>query len=180
MSAHTTTPRNTSEQTRHVVGSPVARHAFALTRLSIGWIFLWAFLDKLLGLGFSTPAEGAWINGGSPTTGYLSSLDGLFSGLFDPMIGAVWADILFMVGLGAIGAALMLGIGQRVATVTGVLLLMLMYVAALPLPSNPFMTDYIVMSLALIGLLYADSAQTLGLGHWWSSTSLVQRFPILK
>ena len=180
MSAHTITPRNTSEQTRHVVGSPVARHAFALTRLSIGWIFLWAFLDKLLGLGFSTPAEGAWLNGGSPTTGYLSSLDGVFAGLFDPMIGAVWADVLFMVGLGAIGAALMSGIGQRVATVTGVLLLMLMYVAALPLPSNPFLTDYIVMSLALIGLLYADSAKTLGLGRWWSSTSMVQRFPILR
>src|SRR5699024_12445619 len=94
------------------------------------------------GRGFSTTARVAWINGGSPTTGYLSSLDGLFSGLFDPMIGAVWADILFMVGLGAIGAALMLGIGQRVATVTGVLLLMLMYVAALALPSNPFMPAY--------------------------------------
>src|SRR5699024_709010 len=127
MSAHTTTPRNTSEQTRHVVGSPVARHAFALTRLSIGWIVLLAFLDKLLALGCSAPAEEAWLNGGSPTTGYLSSLDGVFAGLFDPMIGAVWADVLFMVGLGAIGAALMSGIGQRVATVTGVLLLMLMY-----------------------------------------------------
>lgn len=180
MSAQTTTPRNAPEQTRHVVGSPVARHAFALVRLSIGWIFLWAFLDKLLGLGFSTPSEGAWINGGSPTTGYLSSLDGVFAGAFNALAGAVWADVLFMVGLGAIGGALMLGIGQRVATVSGILMLVLMYAAALPLPTNPFMTDYIVMSLALVGLLYANSAETLGLGHWWGSTPLVQRFPILK
>ena len=182
-------------QTRPMTG--FAQKALAGLRIGYGLTFLWAFFDKLLALGFHTGAitnpdtgardsidfmakDAAWLNGGSPTTGYLSSLDGVFAGLFDPMIGAVWADVLFMVGLGAIGAALMSGIGQRVATVTGVLLLMLMYLTALPLPSNPFLTDYIVMSLALIGLLYADSAKTLGLGRWWSSTSLVQRFPILR
>ena len=50
----------------------------AALRLSIGWVFFWAFLDKLLALGFATgrnPVTGvvdrfsaaAWINGGSPT-----------------------------------------------------------------------------------------------------------------
>src|SRR5690625_6651809 len=48
-----------------------------LVRIFIGFYFLWAFADKLLGLGFSTPKEGAWINGGSPTTGFLGgSIEG--------------------------------------------------------------------------------------------------------
>ena len=49
-----------------------ARYLFAGTRLALGWIFLWAFLDKLFGLGHSTPSTGAWINGGSPTKGFLA------------------------------------------------------------------------------------------------------------
>ena len=35
-------------------------------RIALGWVFLWAFLDKLFGLGFATAAENAWINGGCP------------------------------------------------------------------------------------------------------------------
>ena len=35
----------------------------------LGFEFLWAFLDKTFGFGYATPAERAWINGGSPTKG---------------------------------------------------------------------------------------------------------------
>lgn len=49
--------------------------AIALLRLSIGFVFLWAFLDKLFGLGYATPGARAWINGGSPTKGFLSNVD---------------------------------------------------------------------------------------------------------
>ncbi|MFC5822105.1 hypothetical protein ACFPUY_44090, partial [Nonomuraea harbinensis] len=40
-------------------------YVWAIARISIGWVFLWAFLDKTFGWGFATPAERAWINGGS-------------------------------------------------------------------------------------------------------------------
>ena len=40
-------------------------------RLMMGLIFLWAFVDKLLGLGFATKPENSWLNGGSPTSGFL-------------------------------------------------------------------------------------------------------------
>ena len=33
-------------------------------RIATGLVFLWAFLDKLLGLGYATPTDRAWINGG--------------------------------------------------------------------------------------------------------------------
>ncbi len=48
-----------------------------LTRLMVGFTFLWAFLDKTFGLGFSTPTEKSWLNGGSPTSGFLGgSIEG--------------------------------------------------------------------------------------------------------
>ena len=53
------------ETTRH----RAYRFTLAATRLALGWIFLSAFLDKAFGLGHATPAEGAWIDGGSPTEG---------------------------------------------------------------------------------------------------------------
>lgn len=44
----------------------------AATRIAVGFLMLWAFLDKLFGLGYSTPAAKSWLNGGSPTNGFLS------------------------------------------------------------------------------------------------------------
>src|SRR3712207_7355187 len=49
------------------------RYVLAGLRLALGWIFLWAFVDKLFGLGFATKAENAWIDGGSPTQGFLGN-----------------------------------------------------------------------------------------------------------
>src|SRR6478735_2194878 len=56
-----------------VVTSLNARRALAATRLATGFIFLWAFVDKTFGLGYSTPSERAWINGGAPSQGFLNS-----------------------------------------------------------------------------------------------------------
>jgi thiosulfate dehydrogenase (quinone) large subunit len=50
----------------------VARYTAAALRLSLGWVFLWAFLDKTFGLGYATESRDAWIDGGSPTFGFLS------------------------------------------------------------------------------------------------------------
>ena len=45
---------------------------FIALRLVMGFIFLWAFFDKVFGLGFATTTDKAWIYGMSPTTGFLS------------------------------------------------------------------------------------------------------------
>ncbi|TMR37519.1 hypothetical protein ETD85_07950 [Nonomuraea zeae] len=34
-------------------------YVWAAARIAIGWIFLWAFLDKTFGWGFATPANRA-------------------------------------------------------------------------------------------------------------------------
>ena len=72
----------------------------AVLRIATGLIFLWAFLDKLFGLGYATPSAKAWIAGGSPTKGFLSSVDvGPFTTAFHAIAGTWWADWLFMLGL---------------------------------------------------------------------------------
>lgn len=157
-----------------------ARYVWALTRLSIGWVFLWAFFDKVFGLAFATEAGGAWLNGGSPTAGFLGNATrGPFAGVFQGFAGAAWADWLFMLGLLAIGGALMLGVGMRIAAAAGALLLVLMWAAALPPENNPFMDDHLVYALALVGLAMVHAGRTLGLGRWWEDTALVRRFPFL-
>lgn len=171
--------------------SLVARYAWAVARLSVGFVFLWAFFDKLFALGYSTGTDretgvidrfgdAAWINGGSPTTGYLSGVTGPFQGWFEPLAGAAWADWLFMLGLLAIGGALMLGIGMRIAAAAGALLLVFMWMASLPLDTNPFMDDHLVYAVVLIGLAAVHAGNTLGLGRPWCRTELVRRHPTLQ
>jgi thiosulfate dehydrogenase [quinone] large subunit len=159
----------------------VARYAAAAARLSLGWIFLWAFLDKTFGLGFATESKNAWIDGGSPTNGFLSNAPtGPFKDLYNDIAGATWADWLFMTGLLGIGIALVAGITMRIAAATGVLLLVLMWTAVLPPENNPFMDDHLVYAIVLVLLAALGAGKTLGLGTHWENLPIVQRFPILK
>ena len=157
-----------------------ARYVWAIARFALGWVFLWAFLDKMFGWGFATPAAKAWINGGSPTTGFLKGAEGTFAGLFNGLAGQAWVDWLFMMGLLGIGAALILGVGLRITAGAGGLLLLMMWAAELPLTTNPFMDEHIVYAIILIGLALTGAGQTLGLGKVWAATPLVRRYPILK
>ncbi|SCL56510.1 thiosulfate dehydrogenase [quinone] large subunit [Micromonospora yangpuensis] len=158
-----------------------ARYVFAGIRIALGWTFLWAFVDKLFGLGFATGSENAWLNGGSPTKGFLGfAASGPFQGLYQGIAGAAWADWLFMAGLAGIGTALLLGIGMRVAAVAGGLLYVLMWTAVLPPENNPFMDEHLVNAALLAGLALVDAGDTLGLGRVWANLPLVRRLPWLR
>lgn len=152
-----------------------ARYVWAITRLCLGWTFLWPFLDKTFGLGHETASAKAWINGGSPTTGFLSGAEGPFAGIYHNLAGSQVADWGFMLGLLGIGVALLLGIGTRVAAVSGAVLLVLMWSASLPPANNPFMDDHIIYALVLVGLAMVNAGDTLGLGRRWTSSELVRR-----
>ncbi|SCL35368.1 thiosulfate dehydrogenase [quinone] large subunit [Micromonospora nigra] len=152
------------------------RYLFAGLRLALGWVFLWAFLDKVFGLGFATETKNAWINGGSPTRGFLThGTAGPFKDFYAGMAGAAWADWLFMIGLAAIGTALMLGIGVRVAAAAGGLMLVMMWTAALPPTNNPFMDDHLVYAAVLAVLALVNAGDTWGLGRAWAKLDIVQR-----
>ncbi len=119
-----------------------AAYAWALARIALGWVFLWAFLDKTFGWGFATPADRAWVQGGSPTTGFLKgTADNALGGFFGGLAGQGWVDLLFMLGLLGVGGALIVGAGMRIAAVAGGLMMVLMWAAALPLVTNPSWTS---------------------------------------
>jgi thiosulfate dehydrogenase [quinone] large subunit len=169
------TPARSTSSARALTRETATRYVWGLTRLSLGWVFLWAFLDKTFGFGHETASAEAWTEGGSPTQGFLSGAVGPFEGVYHEIAGAAWVDSLFMVGLLTIGVALMLGIFMRLACAAGALMVILMWTASLPPANNPFMDDHVIYALVLVGLALAGAGNTLGLGRWWTQTSLVKR-----
>jgi thiosulfate dehydrogenase [quinone] large subunit len=159
----------------------------AIVRVVVGVEFLWAFLDKAFGLGYATPSARAWINGGSPTKGFLSRVAvGPLEGTFHAIAGAAWADWLFMAGLLGIGIALIFGIGLRAAAVSGTVMMGLMWAAEWPLArftstgeptmsTNPIVDYHIIYALALIALALTYAGHTWGLGKLWARLPFVQR-----
>ncbi|MEE6273606.1 DoxX family protein [Georgenia wangjunii] len=157
-----------------IVRTPLARKTLAVARIVIGWVFLWAFLDKLLGLSFTTAAESAWIRGGTPAQGYLdNAVYGPFASFFQLFSNPI-GDVLFMLGLLGIGVAMITGAGVKIAAITGTLLMVFMYLAALPFISgfhgtNPITDSHWVEALLLITAAVTLSGDQWGLGKWWAT-----------
>lgn len=169
-------------------GTHTARaYAFASLRLLTGFAFLWAFLDKTFGLGYATQSGKGWIDGGSPTKGFLGSVAvGPMESTFHSWAGDTWADWLFMLGLLGIGVALVAGVALRLAAVAGTVMMALMWVAEWPpaqhlsdgspsMSTNPFVDYHVIYAVALIALAAAAAGDTLGLGRLWAGLPLVRR-----
>ena len=154
-------------------------------RLALGFEFLWAFLDKTFGLGYSTPSAKSWINGGSPTKGFLSGANvGPFQAEFRWLATVPGIDWLFMIGLLGIGVAFILGVAIRPAAVSGALMLAFMWMAVwVPAkmaggqPSgstNPVVDEHIV---GIFGFIVVGALATWGagyLGRKWGALRIVQ------
>ena len=119
---------------RDLVRPELGRRVLAVVRLATGFIFLWAFLDKTFGLGYSTPTDRAWVNGGTPSQGFLLG-DAVVGPLkpFFASIASPASDVLFMIAMLGIGVAVMLGIGLRVSAVIGSFVLLAMWLAEWPI-----------------------------------------------
>ncbi|WP_411700943.1 DoxX family protein [Conyzicola sp.] len=163
-----------------LVTPAAGRRSLAVLRLATGFIFLWAFIDKTFGLGFSTPAERAWINGGTPAQGFLNSesvtgpLQPFFTAIATPAV-----DVLFMLGMLAVGLAVMLGVGLRISAVAGSLIMVFMYLAEWPFAANlastnPLVDYHIIYALVLITLAFLSAGDTWGLGRTWKSIDFVR------
>jgi thiosulfate dehydrogenase [quinone] large subunit len=180
--------RAQSEPEPERIITAAAAKFLAVFRVVLGFEFLWAFLDKTFGLGYATPSARAWINGGSPTKGFLSRVAvGPFESTFHAWAGAAWADWLFMVGLLGIGLALIFGIGLRIAAVSGTLMMLGMWAAEWPLakftsagePSmstNPIVDYHVIYALVAIVAALAYAGHTWGLGKLWARLPFVHRY----
>ncbi len=174
--AETTTPAVTS----------LAARLFAVLRVSVGFVFLWAPLDKTFGWGYSTGSEKAWINGGSPTKGFLGSIDqGPFASMFNNMAGNTLVDILFIFGMIAVGVALIAGVAMNLAAVGASIIMLMMWLAEWPLAqatnageptgsTNPFMDYHLIYALVTVVLVFVAAGKTWGLGQVWEKLPVVR------
>lgn len=119
--------------------------ALTALRMLVGWHLLYEGITKLL--------NPYWTS-----AGYLAESEGIFSGIFQriattPSLLAV-ADGVTQWGLMIIGAALMVGLLTRTASVAGMTLLLLFYLCAPPLRgysySMPTEGSYLVVNKTLI------------------------------
>ncbi|MFM9589252.1 hypothetical protein ACKI1J_11985 [Streptomyces scabiei] len=161
-------------------------YVFASLRLLTGFVFLWAFLDKTFGLGYATPSGKGWIDGGSPTKGFLSGVAaGPMESTFHAWAGDAWADWLFMLGLLGIGVALIAGVALRFSAFAGTLMMALMWVAEWPpaqhlsdgspsMSTNPFAEYHLIYAVVLVALAAVSAGDTLGLGRVWARLPFVR------
>ncbi|GLZ60870.1 MULTISPECIES: DoxX family membrane protein [Micromonospora] len=164
-----------------------AARALAVLRISTGFVFLWAFLDKTFGFGYATPAAKSWVNGGSPTKGFLTNVEvGPLQGFFHSIAGDAWANWAFMLGLLGIGLALLLGIGMRLAAAAAGVMMAMMWAAEWPLaqhtsagkPSgstNPVTDYHFVYAIGAVVLALTYAGHTWGLGRQWAKLPFVQK-----
>ena len=169
--------------------------AWALLRIAMGWIFFWAFIDKLFGLGFhtcvskdgkfvgmmcdmaSSGGNAAWLSGGNPTFGFLKfglNPSSPVLNLYHAMAGHPIANWLFMLGLLGIGIALMLGIAVRLASVSGIVMMILMYLGVMLPANNPFLDEHLVYALIFLAFAFSTVGETWGMGKWWNENVAVK------
>lgn len=167
--------------------------AWTVLRLLLGWSFLWAFLDKMFGLGFATCrapesssidyfCDAAMIKGGSPTYGFLNfgTAGSHTGGLFDWMAPSApdsinLADIGFMLVLLFGGVALMLGVATRSAAIGGAILMAFMFLAGDVWPEqNPVNSSHVIEMFAFLGIA------TVGAGRWSLQPWVDEKLPFLS
>lgn len=171
---------------------PILARALAVLRVVMGLLFLWAFFDKTFGWNYATTSHGAWINGGSPTKGFLSHVEvGPLQGVLRGWAGTGWADWLFMLALLGLGLALVFGVAMRITAVAGVVLMAFMWIAEWPLAqhtsagaasssTNPIIDYHFVFAVVLVVLAIAAAGDTWGFGRLWSKLDLVRRYRWLR
>lgn len=164
-----------------LIRSDVLRKLLAVARIVIGFFFLWPFLDKLFGLGYSTPIGKGWLAGTAPAQGFISRIENPMGAILKPIFGNPVGDFLFMFGLFGIGVAMILGAGLRIAAWGGTLLVALMWLSELPFAqtamvdgqlvrgaTNPFLDDHWLEALILLICAYGLAGDTWGVGKMWA------------
>ncbi|HVD22621.1 MAG TPA: DoxX family protein [Lapillicoccus sp.] len=188
---HPSQYRVEAETQESIVTRPGVRKVLAIARVVIGFTFLWAFVDKLFGLGFATPSSRAWINGGTPAQGFIKSIEGPFKDVFQ-VFANPFGDWLFMIGLLGIGVAMIAGAGLRIAAVAGTLLMLFMFLAEWPTATslvdgkvvsgstNPLVDSHWHEALLLIISAVTLAGDTWGLGKWWGNLDFVRKHRWLR
>ena len=144
-----------------------------LLRVSMGWLFFYSGITKVL--------DPQW-----SAAGYLKGAK-TFAGFYQWLISPGILPILNFVnewGLTLLGVSLILGIGVRVSSVLGAVIMIGYYLPALDFPyPNPhsFLVDeHIIYALALLLLGSLRAGRAWGFGNWCSNLPIFSKFPKLR
>jgi thiosulfate dehydrogenase [quinone] large subunit len=169
------------------VTATTAAYVLAATRTLLGFVFLWAFFDKAFGWGYATPAAKSWVNGGSPTKGFLKGVSaGPMESTFHSWAGSGLVDWLFMLGLLGIGIGLVSGIALKLTAAAGTAMMAFMWMAEWPLArhtstgaatmsSNPVVDYHILFAAVMIILAVSAAGTAFSLGSLWARLPFVSR-----
>lgn len=182
----------TPEASASTTTATAATVAFATTRLLLGFVFLWAFFDKAFGWGYATPAAKSWVNGGSPTKGFLSGVSaGPMESVYHSWAGNGVIDWLFMLGLLGIGVGLVSGVALKLTAAAGTAMMAFMWMAEWPLAqhtsagaptmsSNPVVDYHVMFAAIMITLAVSAAGAAYSLAGRWARLPLVSRHGWLR
>ncbi len=155
-------------------------YCLAVFRIMVGWIMLWPFFDKLFGLGFQTPPGSGFIDGVSPSSFVVYVTDGIFKDFYTSLAGNQIIDIIFMLGLLALGISLMLGIASKLSTIGIIAFLFIMYTLRIPPEDNPIIDYHLILIAGMVATYFLGGYERLSLNSKWRELWIVKKFPILE
>lgn len=142
-------------------------------RISLGWMFFWAGITKVLDPVFSA---GGYLKGAKTFVWF-------YQWLTNPSILPL-VNFLNEWGLTLLGISLVLGIGVRLSSVLGAVLMLLYYFPILDFPypnAHSFIVDeHIIYAAVLFFLAVLRAGRTWGLENWCSNLPICSKFPRLR
>jgi thiosulfate dehydrogenase [quinone] large subunit len=163
-------------------------HAIAALRIVMGWVFLYAGLEKLFnfggtGIAFSaagwlkTQTGGTWP--GVAPTAIVNPTHDFWVWIGNNASAASIVSTLVVLGELGIGLALMLGLGTRAASALGTLLLLLLFVAGFDFGTG-VANEQLVFAIVTAALGYMAAGDVFGLDALLEKSDAVRRRPGLR
>lgn len=143
-----------------------------LLRITMGWMFFYAGITKVL--------DPTW-----SASGYLRSAKS-FVGLYEWFASPGILPIVNFInewGLTLLGISLIFGIGVRLSSILGAVLMLLYYLALdFPYPNTHslIIDEHIIYAVALLFLASLRAGRTWGLENWCSNLPICSRYPKLR
>lgn len=144
-----------------------------LLRITLGWMFFYAGITKVL--------DPTW-----SAAGYLKGAKTFplfYNWLLQPNILPV-INFINEWGLVLLGVSLIIGLGIRLSSILGSVLMILYYLPLLQFPypnaHSFFVDEHIIYIAALLVLASIKAGQVWGLGAWCTNCSVCKKYPLIK
>ena len=152
--------------------SHTARIMLTALRIALGWMFFYAGITKVL--------NPTWT-----AEGFLRNAKAFpeFFHWFALPANIGWVNFMNEWGLTLLGVALILGIGVRLASILGIVLMALYYFPlGLPKPNaTSYLVDqHVIYALVLAFFIAVRAGRTYGLDAWCADLPICRRFPRIR